>query len=219
MGTIVAETLINKAQIQLHDQTGTRFDTDELLGWLNDGLSESANLKPDLFAQDEVVTLAAGSRQELAAGRFQLVDVVRNMGSDGATPGRAITRQERALFDSARPDWPSETQTEAVKHWMYDIRDPKGFYVYPPADGVGQIEIVNAVAPSAIEEDAVVPIDDILAPALIDYMLSRAYAKDTDAAANGEQAMLHLQRFVTALQGREAQEQADNPAPRGRVRR
>jgi len=216
MGTIVAETLIDKVQTQLHDITGIRFGSAELLGWLNDGVSEIANLKPDACALAAAVKSSAGSRQELPVTGFQLIDVIRNMGTDGTTAGQAVTRQDRALFDSAKPGWSSETPTATAKHWLFDLRDPVGFYVYPPADGTGYLEIIYASVPSAIEEDAAIPINDIYGPVLIDYILSRAYAKDTDAAANGERSSGHYQRFITALQGREAQEQADNPTAQTR---
>ena len=150
MPTITAQAILNKAAIVLQDTTNIRWPTTELLGWLNDALREIASMRPDISNKTTSMALVAGTRQTIPADGAALLAVRRNMGSGGATPGDAIRKVPMDLLDSQRPGWHYETATPVVKHYVYDPRTPRTFYVYPPSLGATQVEIVYDAPPAAL---------------------------------------------------------------------
>jgi hypothetical protein len=93
---------------------------------------------------------------------------------------------------------------------MYDPRDPKVFYVYPPAASSGaSVEVVYSAYPSDITEPADgavytavtgnISLPDIYANLLTDYILYRAYTKDAEYAGNAARAQAHYGSFQAAL--------------------
>lgn len=213
MGTITAQEVINKVQIILQDTTGIRWpDSTELLGWLNDGQREVLVLKPNACVVNNSVQLRAGTKQSIPVDGIQLVDVTRNMGADGETPGRAIRIAMREILDAQNPDWHTMQQAAIIKHYTFTPLDPKHFYVYPPADGTTQVEMVYSAVPYKITAlSQVISLDDIYANVLVDYVLYRAYSKDTDYAADAARAGNHQGAYTGALTGKTQAEVVVNP--------
>jgi hypothetical protein len=215
MATITGQNIVNRAAIVLQDTTGVRWpQTDELLLWLNDGQREIVLRKPDAYAQNAVVALVAGTKQSIPATGIQLLDVIRNMGTGGETPGRAITRIDREILDEQRPNWHSETASAETKHYMFDSRDPKHFYVYPPQHATpGRVEMVYASSPTDLAALAsTITLDDIYSGVLLDYILYRAYSKDADLTPSAPQrAISHYNAFLASLDAKGQIDQSYNP--------
>lgn len=212
MATITAQSIIDRAAIIIQDETGTRWPSDELLKWLNDGQREIVMLKPDSYAQNESMALAAGTKQSLPTAGIALIDVVRNMGVDGSTPGKVIRRIDRRILDDQHPDWHEETPSAEVGHYAFDQRDPKHFYVWPPADGTTQVEIIYSASPTEISDPAnTITLDDVYANALLDYILYRAYSKDADYAGNAQRAISARASFMASLGLQDYAEAVYNP--------
>lgn len=213
MGTITAQAIVNKVQIILQDTTGIRWpDTSELLGWLNDGQREVLVYKPNANVVNKSVALTAGTKQKLPTDGVQLIDVVRNMGTNGTTPGRSVRIAMREILDAQQPDWHAETPTASVKHYMYTPFDPKTFYIYPPSNGTNQVEIIYSGVPADLPTLATtISLDDIYSNALVDYILYRAYSKDSDYAANPERAGAAQAAYTASLTGKTQGEVIVNP--------
>ena len=215
MATILGSEILDRAGIILQDTTNIRWPSDELLDWLNDGQREIVLRKPDAYTKSLAIVLTASeTKQSIPSDGIQLIDIVRNMGTGGSTPGRAITRTERYILDSQRPDWNTETGSATVKHYMFDERNPKYFYVYPPqASTPGYAEVVYSAAPAALATAAAtITLDDIYASALLDYVLYRAYSKDADIAPSAPQrAVGHYQAFLQSLGDQEKAESVYDP--------
>ncbi len=213
MGTILASEVIGKVQIVLQDTTGVRWpDSTELLGWLNDGQREVLIYKPNAHVHNESMPLSAGTKQSLPDGAIQLVDVVRNMGADGNTPGRAIRIVTREILDAQNPDWHTMTPAAVTKHYTYSPFDPKRFYVYPPATGSAKAEVIYSAVPEDVASlSAPISLDDIYQNVLVDYILYRAYSKDTDYAANPGRAAASQAAYTAALTGKTQAEVVVNP--------
>lgn len=213
MGTITAQEIINKVQIQLQDTTGIRWpDSTELLGWLNDGQREVLVFKPNANVVNASVQLVAGTKQALPADGIQLIDVVRNMGSNGTTPGNAIRIAMREILDAQAPNWHTETPSATTKHYMYTPLDPKRFYVYPPSNAAGHVELVYSAIPAKVAAlNNTITIDDIYSNVLVDYVLYRAYSKDTDYAANPARASACQAAYTASLTGKTQAEVIVNP--------
>lgn len=214
MGTIVASLLINKMQIVLQDALGVRWPSDEMLGWLNDGQREIVLLKPNAYVRAQNVQLVQGTRQALPTDGVQLIDVSRNMGLDGVTPGRAIRIVTREVLDAQMPDWHNATASAAVKHYTYSLLDPKNFRVFPPqpASNRGYVEIVYGALPANIvNSGAAITVDDIYQNVLIDYGLYRAFLKDAEHAADPARAATHQNAYIVSLTGKTKMEAGSSP--------
>lgn len=211
MPTITGTSIIGKVQIVLQDTTGVRWpDTTELLGWLNDGQREVAIFRPDACSVTASFTCSAGTRQTLPAAATALIDVPRN------ASGNAVRKVPREILDAQRPGWHTEDQA-ATKHYCYDPRVPREFYVYPPAVASASLTIRYQTAPTDLGSlGSTISVDDIYAGPLIDYVLWRAYSKDADYTANAERAAVARASFERTMGIKAAADAAQ--APRDNVK-
>lgn len=212
MGTIIVQTIVDKAEIILQDTTNVRWAATELTGWFNDGQREIVTRKPDAYVISASMALADGTRQTLPAAAIQLIDVPQNMGTDGATPGSQITHLDRFVLDNVRPDWHNDTAQVEIEHFCFDDRDRKVFWNYPPSDGTGQVRIIYVAMPADILIGAAMTLDDVYANALLDYILYRAFSKDSDAVGNSQRAQTHFNLFLNAIGVKDQVESAGEPA-------
>ena len=200
---VTGQNIADKAELLLQDETNVRWTETELLGWINSGQREIAIAKPNALTSNTTMQLTASStKQVIPATGIQLMEVVRNMGADGLTPGRAITGIDRGVLDKTIPTWHSDANSSGdVKHFTADPRDPKTFYVWPKAPATAlYVELVMAISPTPLATMAdTIVFDDIYETVLIDYVLYRAYGKDSKHTANMERSTNHYQAFQNAL--------------------
>lgn len=214
MGTILASDVIEKAQTVLMDATGTRWPVaTELLGWLCDGQREVVVFKPNAFVKNLALQLAAGTKQTLPTDGVQLIDVVRNMGANGLTPGRVVRITEREGLDAADPNWHTGTASAQARHYVYSLLDPKHFYVYPPQPAVapGYVEVIYGAVPGDVALTDPIAVDDIYQNVLVDYILYRAFSKESEYSADGGRTSAHQNAYLSALTGKMRVEGAANP--------
>jgi hypothetical protein len=200
---IAAQSIIRRCVETLQDTTSIRWPVAELVRYLNDGQREVVLYRPDAMVTNATRSLVAGSRQTLPTNGAKLIEVIRN------TSGRAVRLINREILDAQIPGWHNLNGTTEVLHYMYDPRDPKVFYVYPPAAPGASLEIVYAAYPTDIAEpesgatfSAVtgnIGLPDIYGNALQDYILYRSYAKDSEYAGNLQRAQAHYAAFANAL--------------------
>jgi hypothetical protein len=196
--TVSVNSIIDRAQVLIQDTTGVRWPTAELLDWINDGQREVCLFKPSVGAKNETSALASGTKQSIPSSGLGLLRIVRNMTSTG-DGARAVRIIDREVLDTQLPDWHSETAVADVKHYMFDDLDPTNYYVYPPNDGNGHLEIIYAATPLAVSTGGNISIPDVYANGLLDYVLFRAYGKDSDHAGNAQRSGQHYQLFTTSL--------------------
>lgn len=210
--TVTVQSIIDKAQIILQD-TGTtrRWDDTEMLKWINEAHSQIVMLKPDAYVQNQSVILAAGTKQSLPTGGLQLIDVIRNMGTGGATAGAAIVQVNRKVLDNMSRSWHTETQQTAIEFYTFDERNPKNWYCYPPSDGTGYVEEVYSSVPAQVTLGGNILLDDVYHGAILQYLLYRSYAKDADFTANQQRAESEFAKFLRYLGMKEQAELAYDP--------
>ncbi len=198
---LTASDVLTRASDIIQDQTNVRWPQDELLRYLNDARREIAIARPDLYANTSTVTLVVGTKQTLPTDGVRLIDVIRNM--PGGAAGAAIRIVEREILDAQRPSWHTETGTTSLKHFMYDERNPRTYYVYPPSTASHQIEITYGQTPTDILlaniSSTQLTQEDIYTGAIVDYVCYRAFSKDSEYAGNSQRAMAHYQQFMNAL--------------------
>lgn len=184
----------------LFDAVGARWEDAEIISWLNAGQREAAVLKPECCAKTVSLTMVSGTRQQLPSDAITMIDAPRNMGADGLTPGRVIRTVARDVLDSTSPDWHTDTPTSSVKNIIYDIRNPKVFYCYPPqVGGDSTVELIYGARPVdlVLISDSI-SIADEYANCLVDYVCYRALTKDFEES-NPQRAMNHYTQFANIL--------------------
>lgn len=222
MATEKVVTVISKVQTLLQDATSVRWSLLELQGWLNDAYRDAVNLRPDCNTLVGTFTCAAGPRQSITAqfaSALRLVDVTRNVAS--TSDKRAVQLIDRRSLDTQIRTWYSSAQAATIEYFMYDPRVPKDFMVYPPATTAAQLEVIYSAVPAphtlTAEElgntstTEVIRIDDSFANALVDYIMYRAYSKNTESTTNAAKAGAYFQAFMNALGVKGQTEAASQP--------
>lgn len=210
---IAVNDLITKVRAELNDEDSDNYfwATDSLIGWLNSGLKEAVIHKPDIYVTIASVLLVVGTRQEIPSGGVQLMDIVRNMGAAGTTPGNPITLIDRQVLDTMYPSWHSMTAEATIKHYIYNEQYPKVFYVFPPNTGT-YVEAIYGATPPIVSAGGNIPLDDIWEPALIDYVCYRAYKRAGDnSPINAATADAYYRSFLLALGAKDAVEAIYDP--------
>lgn len=168
---------------------------------LNDAQTLLVSLEPRASATTNVWELSSGVKQSIPSGYRSILDITRNMGDDGNTPGRAISRVSSrqdmdALFQATFYDELACTSTY-VDHYFYDpMQDGEEiFWVYPcPADNV-YVEGILSKEPVAVSaETDELDILDRYKNALVHIILYFIYRTEGDdrniALANHYVSML-----------------------------
>lgn len=205
--TITAQSIIRRAVETLQDTTSVRWPVNELVRYLNDGQREIVLYRPDSMVTNATITCAAGTKQALPANGAKLVEVIRNAAATSAK--KSVRMINREILDAQTPGWHNITGSVDILHFMYDPRDPKTFYVYPPATSSAQLDIVYAAYPTDITEPADgalytavtgnISLPDIYSNALLEFVLYRAFMKDSEYAGNAQRAQAHYAAFANAL--------------------
>ncbi|MNZ82273.1 hypothetical protein D3C78_1009670 [compost metagenome] len=190
--------ILQRASITLNDEDFVRWTKDELYGWVNDGACEVVLRRPAARAVTTVVTLIAGTFQQMPEGTLVLLDVIRNVKADDS-PGRPVRRIDRQLLDDQLPTWQEMKQADTIKHFMFEEAAPTTFYVYPPAKAGIKADILHSEAPPLITgDDDMLQLDRAYIGPIVSYVMYRCLAKDSEYA-NAAMATGHFQAFTEAL--------------------
>ena len=170
-----------------------------MLGWINEA-------QRAIYAKDKSVgtvianvALAVGTKQTLPTGGDLLLDSPRNLADAGGAPGRALRKVSMRVMDAQAPGWHTETGATTILEYMYDERTPDTFYVYPPAASGARLELkYNRPPPAVATTAADISVPDEYSPAVLDYILFRAFAKETEVSLR-DRAVLHKQAFDAAV--------------------
>ena len=203
---LTASSIIRRAVETIQDTTSVRWPVSELVRYLNDGQREVVLYRPDAMVTNASIALVAGAKQTLPSTGSKLIDIIRN--TSGVK--RSVRLTDRHILDSQTPSWYNLTGVTEILHYMYDPRDPRLFYVYPPAAASGaSVEVVYSSYPTDIADVADgavysavagnISLPDIYGNILTDYILYRAYTKDAEFAGNAARAQAHYGAFQAAL--------------------
>jgi len=216
MATTKVVDILDRASIILQDSTNVRFPNSELLKFFNDAQKEVVLHRPDAKMVNGSFDCVAGSKQTLPSAALRLIDVIRNV------DGRAVTQVDRKILDETLPNWHEQAAdaSRKIEHFVYDPADPKNFYVYPKATADFDLEIVYSSAPTDIDisnfetDTTTISLDDVYSNCLLDYILYRAYQKDSEYAGNAQRAMMHYQSFSNSLGVKTQADGATTPLPK-----
>lgn len=203
--TTAAKDLVLRAANILKDELGIRWPADELVRWLNDAQMALAQYRPDQVAQTRdmvlggVIDATVSNPINLDADVIKLIDVV-------TANGRAVRQVDRKDMDAVAPDWRTDWVDDEndIKHFVYDERNPASFEIWPLPYTSARLTVEVAVYPTPVPTDVDPPdgdigVPDIWAPALVDYMLYRAFSKDSEITVNAARATGFYQSFANAI--------------------
>ena len=217
--TVTAQSVIHRASDLLQDQTSVRWPVSELVRWLNDAQRAIIKVRPDAMNTTATMRLSAGTRQSLLSATAsagvapltpapaKLIEITRNLASSSTK--KAVTQTPRNILDAQTPGWHAITQVVSIVHYMFDPRDPRTFYVYPPATESAELEVMYSAYPTDITEpsdgsiwSAVagnLSLPDIYGDDVLNLILYRAYSKDSDYAGDASRAAAYLGMVQASL--------------------
>jgi hypothetical protein len=174
--TIAVGPLLDGVSSTLLDTARRSWPLHDLVSYLNEALAATSAVKPDMYTRQEFITLAAGVSQVIPADGVALLNVIYNEAN-----GRVITQVDGGLLDESNRFWPANTEEVNVYHFAVDQRDPRRFNVTPPNTGTGRVQILYGAVPPAVTgssgED--LPLSPNFEPILVNYVLAKAYAKNS----------------------------------------
>lgn len=212
MAFTASDYIVDAAEVY-GDTAYARISEASWIKYLNAGIRALILVRPDAGAVTESVTLTAGVKQTLAAGVLRLLDISRNMGTDGATAGKIITPAKRKHIDYSNLLWPAGTGDTAIDNFSYDKEVPQIFYVTPPvhATTVVQVEMMTSQLPTAVTASGdATGTNDLFFEPLVTYMLYKAFVTD-DENAEFQKGMTFLSNFFQLLQVESAASMAAGP--------
>ena len=202
-----AYNLILRAQGILQDTTGQQWSEEDLLREVNAGQTMIAVMAPDACTVKRAVRLVEGVRQQLPADCINALGITRNLGADGLTVGDVIFPVDLANLSGFLPGWEAGTPAASVSGFYYEPTMPREFIVYPPATAGVYVEAAMRVNPAAILYDEAgewqtvgLAINPKYEEALLEFILFRAYAKDSEDAQNLNRSSMHQQAFMGLVQ-------------------
>jgi hypothetical protein len=179
---------------------GSRVTEEDWIRYIGGALKNLILVRPDARTKLVAHQLTADTTvQTLPDEALRLIDIVRNMGTDGLTPGYPITIIRKELLDDADYTWHTATAQSYIDHYMYNLEDPYRFWVTPIPSSAIYVDMIYSYVPTlptAGSDD--VDIRDVFWAPIIHWMLYKAFMID-DEAVNTEQAIHHFNGFYTAL--------------------
>lgn len=192
-----AQALITAARHVLNDTSDTPRQTDaELLLYLNDGIKEVSALKPGLFVTVGDVVCSPDVVEYLVAfpDAQSLVRVlcIHN--------GSALTEFDLMTMDAFQPDWRVSASGSATQ-WARYPENVMRFFIHPPAPAVQTLDVMYVKSPKTLLiGDTITEVPAGVFPALVDYILYRASAKDDEHSDSGRAAAMYT-AFVVKIKG------------------
>lgn len=188
---LTADQVIGKARYILQDEDigAYRWSNPELLGWLNDAVNTVLSVIPSLFHVTVQHTCIAGYRQTIESSRaVSLTEII------------GIPAADASVLSSFMPGWQSAT-AGSIDNWMRIAGDPLGFYVYPPSNAGQVLQALIVQSPAPLDDVTdIIQIPENYEPALIDYLVAMAQAKD-DESVDMTRMQAFQQTFTARIKG------------------
>lgn len=239
--TILVKDFFRGVSVTLQDNPQfSRWPETDMVRAANYGLMALAKILPQVGSRVDAIKLAAGTRQDITkilaanikpgdgstaadAHGIALLKPVRNMGTDGLTPGRVIRVVDGYTVDSNDPDWHTRVASSAdiaagraVRELVYDREEPRVFWTVPgiPAGQAVWIDVAWLVQPAPIPaagapgsehyaydgaSTVVLGINDQFVEDLHNYCVAMLLMKGSKNTINLPKAQAHAQLFLASV--------------------
>lgn len=244
--TTKVRDLLYRVSVLLNDSSPqfSRYPEREMVSALDDGQLAVFKYLPASGSRIDAIKLQPGTRQSIGTISAanckpgdgttpsapvlgtQLLDVIRNMGDDGVTPGLPIRPTTRDVLDVNARNWHSSTAL-AVRSSVYNPQTPAYFYVFPgvPTDQDVWVEIAYTAQPTKIpntgspgaelypwEGASTTPISvsDEMVDTLVYYVAARCTLKAGEGA-DPMRAAQYTQLFIADINAKVTAITGNNP--------
>jgi hypothetical protein len=218
-----------------------RWPEKAMVRWINFGQMALAKYLPQVSSRTDTILMQPGTLQSFAnvlashiktntaTDGIALMRIVRNMGIDGVTPGKAVRGPvDRYSKDALEPDWHSETD-HVTREFVFDKQRPTEAWISPgaPADlpvwlqiewmrypvkladggapGSEKYTAAGALASVALE------IPDQYAEDLLHYVVAMLLLKGSKDFQNMPKAQYHAGLFLQSINAQSAVQTGVNP--------
>ena len=190
------QSILDKAELLLIDETNIHWSEDELLGWLNDAYKVIVKLVPQSSVKRISYTGLTANKpdQDLPSDSIVLLGMHYNTAS-----GKDVSMIGREALDSSVSGWYTQSGTGDIKHYVYDALNPKLVWLYPNPTINTSVEISYSFVPSNADTTGDCHLDDTYVTSIIDYILYRAYLKDSATGGDSNRATIAYQAFLQTL--------------------
>lgn len=206
MPTSTVGFCVDMAERKILDESNDEYTEQNLIDLYNLSVKEIINLVPSASSETRTWKTSATTKQMIPSDAVGLVDVLVNMGTDGATPGKAIRETTLNIMKSLLPTYETDTAAAVIQHFIRIPESRTQFLVYPKSDGTPYLMAQIITIPTAIVWDAdgdwevaVIGIDDTYSHAIINGMVYIAYDDDSDVPGNSPRSQMFYQRFMQDL--------------------
>lgn len=201
-----AQSIIKEVQRAFNDLAGDRAPASDLVNLLNRAQRDIQVVRPDSTTGDITLPLASGAKQALPASAASLIDIPSN----AAGNQDRITKVDMRLMDDMSPQWRTKPASLVIRHFMHDQRDPRTFWVYPPAATGASVSMEASLYPVDVPPPTGngksyttvignISLADEFSTALMCMTLHYAYLTDLEGANNIDLAVSYLQRAEQIL--------------------
>jgi len=214
MPTTTLGHCIDMAERKILDESNDEYSEQNLLDLYHLAIKEIINLVPRSHTDSRTWQLSPSTRQVCPADGVEIVDVIMNMGANGATPGPAIRETTLDVMRALLPGWEAVTPADVIEHWFRIPESKVEFMIYPRSTGNNQALSRITTIPAQVLWDsngdfklAIIPIDDTFSSAIINGMVYIAYDDDSDTPGNSPRSQMFYNRFLQDLGLRAVKEQ------------
>ncbi|WP_346779496.1 DUF6682 family protein [Burkholderia sp. Ac-20345] len=201
---IVRDVVREVAALLNDDEEGfefTHWTESDLVEYANDAAIQITQWRVSEFSKPHTIDLVAGARQTLPADALAFYRVAGTVDRYGRTIGQpsatdvAATRIAANWFESLACR--RSTGDYVVRSFSFDSDDQTSFYVDPPVPPGKKVQavVVYASVPDRAEVDGALSVPPIYHNAVIEWMLYRAYGKDTESATDAMRSTEHHTTF------------------------
>lgn len=201
MAILVSEVLADLTD-ELSDPSYVTWTEAQLISYINDAQKQLSLVRPDSTSVIEAVQLVPGTKQTIPSTNRRLLDIVRNMGADGVTPGPPVRATDRDTLDLFNQDWHNDAVATAIKNFIYDEDYPDTYYVTPPVHGstAVYVEGVFSKNPTVLTlTTESLEVDDVYKAPILHWALFRAYSKEMESRTSIMNKQFHYKAFYDAL--------------------
>ena len=206
MASVTVKHLLDLVVDVLQDEDYDEWDEPRLIDWYNIVVRKVVAAAPQANAVVDAVKLAQGVRQFIPARGIAFIRGIRNMGTDGQTPGAAVIHSSLDVIQAFDLNWSSASAAAAIETVIPDPANPAAFFVSPPADGTSYLEIEFSQMPDPITyddngdwESELVGVSEGFVDVVLNGVLAKAYERDSDFPGNQQRHMMYHNRGLGAL--------------------
>ncbi|USH03720.1 hypothetical protein K6Q96_06925 [Grimontia kaedaensis] len=183
--------VVDRLGSDLVDKDYVHWSREELLAYINDGLSEMALNLPSQFRVVATVQTDTGEITLPPEG-IKVLSVQH-------VEGRPVNYVEMTKLNQLDAAW--RGRVGQPSSWTQEEDEQRSYSLYPrPTAMMSVTHAYSAFTP--LQEDDALPIHSVYLSAVVDYAMYRAYGKDGQNASEQNKSINHYQIFNAAI-GRE----------------